>query len=96
MVQKTYFKTKDYCKVKFTIKPETAETVEILGLNSDWSNAVTMKKKKDGSFSIDINLPKDSRQEFKYLINREEWLNEPEADSETPNIFGSTNSIITT
>lgn len=94
MVQKTYFKTKDYCKVKFTVKPEEADTVEILGLNSDWSNAVTMNKKKDGSFSIDINLPKDSKHEFKYLVDRKEWVNEPEADSEAPNTFGGTNSII--
>jgi hypothetical protein len=32
MVQKTYFKTKDYCKVKFAVNIENAETVEILGL----------------------------------------------------------------
>ena len=38
MLQKTYYKTKDYCKVKFSFKPELAETVEILGLNSDWQN----------------------------------------------------------
>jgi hypothetical protein len=31
MVQKTYFKTKDYCKVKFSFNVENAETIEILG-----------------------------------------------------------------
>ena len=51
MIQKTYFKTKDYYKVKFSFTPENAETVEILGLNSDWENAVVLKKKKDGSFT---------------------------------------------
>ncbi|MCC6289886.1 MAG: isoamylase early set domain-containing protein [Chitinophagaceae bacterium] len=95
MVQKTYFKTKDYCKVKFAFKPESAETVEILGLNSDWENSVVMSRKKDGSFSVDVTLPKDSKHEFKYLINEKEWLNEPEADGETPNQYGSTNSFIT-
>ncbi|MGN6435004.1 MAG: isoamylase early set domain-containing protein [Agriterribacter sp.] len=95
MVQKTYFKTKDYCKVKFSFKPENAETVEILGLNSDWQHSVIMSRKKDGTFSADVNLPKDSQHEFKYLVNEKEWLNEPEADSEIPNIYGSTNSIIT-
>ena len=60
MLQKTYYKTKDYCKVKFSFKPELAETVEILGLNSDLENAVIMAKKKDGSFSAEVNLPKDS------------------------------------
>ena len=95
MVQKTYFKTKDYCKVKFSFKVENAETVEILGLNNDWKNSVIMSRKKDGSFNADVNLPKDSKHEFKYLVNETLWLNEPEADSVLPNEFGGTNSVIT-
>jgi len=95
MVQKTYYKTKDYCKVKFSFKVEDAETIEILGLNSDWENAVIMSKKKDGTFSVDVNLPKDSTHEFKYLVNEKEWINEPEADTVAPNVYGGTNSVIT-
>jgi len=94
MVQKTYFKTKDYCKVKFSFQPENAETVEILGLNSDWENSVIMSKKKDGSFTADVSLPKNSKHEFKYLINATEWLNEPEADAQEPNASGGINSVI--
>ena len=94
MVQKTYFKTKDYCKVKFSFKVEDAETVEILGLNSDWENSILMSKKKDGSFSADVNLPKETRHEFKYLVNETIWLNEPAADSEAPNVYGGSNSVI--
>lgn len=94
MVQKTYFKTKDYCKVKFSFTPEHAETVEILGLNSDWENAVVMSKKKDGSFTSEISLPKNSQHEFKYRVNENEWFNEPEADSQASDGFGSVNSII--
>jgi hypothetical protein len=94
MVQKTYFKTKDYCKVKFTYNHENAETVEILGLNSDWENAVLMSKKKDGTFTCDVSLPKNTQHEFKYLVNETLWLNEPDADSENPNIFGGSNSVI--
>lgn len=94
MVQKTYYKTKDYCKVKFSFNVEEAETVEILGLNSDWERSVVMSKKKDGSFIADVNLPKESRHEFKYLVNETLWLNEPEADSEAPNVYGGSNSVI--
>jgi hypothetical protein len=94
MIQKTYFKTKDYCKVKFTFKDESAETVEILGLNSDWQNAIIMSKKKDGSFTCDVSLPKNTQHEFKYRVNEELWLNEPEADSQSPNAFGGSNSVI--
>ena len=95
MIQKTYFKTKDYCKVKFSFSIENAETIEILGLNSDWENSVVMSKKKDGSFSCDISLPKDSQHEFKYRVNATEWVNDPEADSQNPNIYGGSNSVIT-
>ncbi len=94
MIQKTYFKTKDYCKVKFSFSPENAETVEILGLNSDWETPIGMKKKKDGSFNCDVSLPKDSRHEFKYRVNTSEWLNDPEADTEQPNVYGGSNSVI--
>jgi hypothetical protein len=94
MILKTYYKTKDYCKVKFSFKVENAETVEILGLNRDWQNSIIMSKKKDGSFSADVTLPKDSKHQFKYRVNENEWLNEPEADSQEPNEFGGSNSVI--
>jgi hypothetical protein len=94
MIQKTYFKKKDYCKVKFTFKIENAETVEILGLNSDWNNSIIMSRKKDGSFSCDVSLPKNTEHEFKYRVNAKEWIHEPEADRLKTNEFGSMNSII--
>lgn len=96
MVQKTYFKTKDYCKVKFVLTPENAETVEILGLKNDWENSILMKKKKDGSFTCDVSLPKDSRHEFKYLVNETEWISDLEADALEQNAFGSHNSVLIT
>jgi hypothetical protein len=73
MLQKTYYKTKNYCKVKFIMAPSDAKVVEIRGLNSDWENSIIMSKKKDGSFSADVNLPKESSHEFKYLINNIAW-----------------------
>lgn len=98
MVQKTYYKTKDYCKVKFSFKPENADasisSVEILGLNSVWQHSVVMAKKKDGSFSADVNLPRQTKHEFKYLVNEALWLNEPEADSEAPDMYGGANPVI--
>jgi len=94
MLQKTYYKTKDYCKVKFSFKPELAETVEILGLNSDWQHSIIMSKKKDGTFNAEVNLPKDSKHEFKYRIDNAQWVNDPEADSQVPNVFGGSNSVV--
>jgi 1,4-alpha-glucan branching enzyme len=94
MILKTYYKTKDYCKVKFSLKDDNAETVQIRGLNSDWQKSIEMARKKDGSFTADVTLPKDSKHQFKYLVNETNWLNEPEADSQEPNEFGGSNSVI--
>jgi len=94
MILKTYYKTKDYCKVKFSFTDDNAETVQIRGLNSDWQKSVLMAKKKDGSFAADVTLPKDSKHQFKYVVNETLWLNEPEADSQEPNEFGGSNSVI--
>jgi hypothetical protein len=94
MLQKTYFKTKDYCKVKFTYNNGDAETVEILGLNSDWDNPIAMSKKKDGTFIAEVSLPKNTEHEFRYRVNGTEWINEPEADAENLNPFGVHNSVL--
>ncbi|MDX5418772.1 MAG: isoamylase early set domain-containing protein [Hymenobacteraceae bacterium] len=94
MIQKTYLKTKDQCKVKFTISLENAERVEIMGLNDDWSTPAVMSRKKSGIFECVQTLPKNSQHEFKYLVNGTEWRNDPDADGETPNAYGGTNSLL--
>jgi 1,4-alpha-glucan branching enzyme len=93
MIQTTYLKTKKACKVKFTYKDDKAEKVELLGLNNDWNTPIVLAKKKDGSFSAEVSLPIGTKQEFKYLVNGTEWVNEPEAE-ESENEFGSTNSLL--
>lgn len=94
MLQKTFVKSKNAYKVKFTLKPTNAKLVEILGLNNDWDNPIVLSKKKDGSFSGEVSLAKDSRHEFKYRIDQSEWLIEEDADDQEPNDFGSTNSVL--
>lgn len=94
MLQKTYVKTKDLWKVKFIYNQDHAETVELLGLNSDWENSILLSKKKDGTFYTEVTLPKNSQHEFKYRVNRTEWVEEPEADEQSVNAFGSVNSVL--
>lgn len=95
MIQKTLYKTKDYAKVKFTLDATNARSVELLGLNSNWQKGINMTKRKDGVFQTEVNLPKNTSHEFKYLIDKNEWQNDPAADQEVPNVFGGTNSLVT-
>ena len=94
MIEKKYYKTKDYVKVKFTLNTE-AKKVDILGLNNEWKKGVAMTKKKEGIFSAELNLPKESSHEFRYFVDKKIWLNDEQADAETANIFGTTNSVVT-
>jgi 1,4-alpha-glucan branching enzyme len=93
MIEKKYFKIKDYVKVKFSVATN-GEKVEIVGLNNDWENALLMTKKKDGIFSAEVNLPKDSTHEFKYLVDTKTWLNDAETEAQVANVFGTTNSLV--
>lgn len=94
MIQKTYLKTKDQCKVKFTLNLPDAETVEILGLNGDWNTPIRMNKKKGGMFESVQTLQRNTQHEFKYLVNGTDWRNDPDADGETPNDYGGTNALL--
>ena len=91
MIETKYFKTKDDCKVNFSISTE-AKKVEILGLNGDWKKGLSLTKKKDGSFAIEVNLPKASQHEFKFLADKKNWLTDTEAGT-ISNAFGTTNNI---
>lgn len=93
MIEKKYYKTKDYVKVKFTLNAE-AKKVDILGLNNEWKKGVSMTKKKEGVFSAELNLPKETSHEFKYLLDKKVWLNDEQADAETANVFGTLNSVL--
>lgn len=92
MIEIKHYKTKDYSKVKFNIEVE-AKKVEILGLNGDWKKGQLMSKKKDGSFSLELNLPNSSYHEFKYLVDKKNWISDPATDS-TKNVFGTENSVL--
>ncbi len=92
MIEKKYFKTKDYCKVKFSLDVE-AKKIDILGLNGEWKKGIAMTKRKDGSFTVDVNLLKDTQHEFKYLVDKKHWINDPETVS-TLNVFGTSNSVL--
>jgi len=93
MIEKKYYKTKAYCKVKFMVEA-AAKKVEIFGLNNDWKKGIAMTKKKDGNFSLEMNIDKGSQHEFKYLVDKKNWLKDTKADGEVPNVYGTTNSLV--
>lgn len=98
MLTKSFLKSKPECKVTFSV-PATmqAETVHLTGEFNDWSKTShPMKKAKDGSFSLVVNLPVGQQFQFRYLINNDEYHNEPEADGFVNSGQNSENSVVST
>ncbi|MCY4069669.1 MAG: isoamylase early set domain-containing protein [Chloroflexi bacterium] len=96
MLKKKYLKSKDICKVTFYTAPElTAESVALVGEFNNWSESATpMTALKNGRFKATVDLPRNKRYQFRYLINECEWDNDWEADRYVPNPFSGDNSVV--
>lgn len=84
--------TKKGIKVTFELDKPEADVVEIVGAWNGWEPE-TMKKFKNGKHKLALDLPEGEHQ-FRYLVDRAEWENEPEADKLIANGHGSQNSVI--
>ncbi|MCF8241816.1 MAG: isoamylase early set domain-containing protein [Melioribacteraceae bacterium] len=97
-IVKKPLKSKPVCKVTFKI-PNTevkeAGQISLIGEFNEWNPTVhQMKKLKDGSFSITLDLEKDKKYQFRYLLDGKYYLNDDESDDFVLNPFGSENSLI--
>ena len=91
-MKKRFLKTRPVCKVTFELPSEAALSagkVALAGEFNDWDTEGTlMKRRKDGSFSITIDLPARREYQFKYLIDGGRWENDWAADKYQPNNLG--------
>ena len=96
MLKKLYFKTKDTCKVTFRVSEAVqADTVFLVGDFNGWNEQTTpMKRQKDGSFMIALELKKGKEYQFRYLVDGSEWHNDWQADRYAPNPFSGDNSVV--
>ncbi len=98
-MKKRFLKTRPVCKVTFELPPQAvngARKVALVGDFNNWDSASSqMKRRKDGSFSLTIDLPVNSEYQFKYLIDDDRWENDWAADKYLSNNFGDCeNSIV--
>ncbi len=72
-------------KISVTFKHEghaEAEIVEVVGDFNEWTGGThVMKKRKDGTWSVTLRLPRRGTYEFRYLADGEEWFTEEEGAS---------------
>ena len=98
-IKKKYLKSKNVCKVTFTL-PGTvagdAEDVCIVGDFNNWDfQSSPMRKLRNGDYRIDMDLYPGSEYQFRYLINGSRWENAWNADKYVKTPYGDAdNSVI--
>ncbi|HMN29355.1 MAG TPA: isoamylase early set domain-containing protein [Caldilineaceae bacterium] len=71
-----------------------ADQIEVVGDFNGWHlEATPMQQDHEGIWHAVVDLPQNSRHEFRYLVNRE-WMTDYHADGYVANHFGSDNSVV--
>ena len=72
------------------------KTAKIVGEFNNWSfTANPMKRLKNGAFTATLDLEKGKAYQFRYVLDKNRWENETEADKFVPSPYGdSENSVI--
>ena len=99
-LKKKPLKSKPVCKVTFVLSKEQARgagNVQVVGEFNNWEiGGSPMRRQKDGSFTTTLDLPSGREYQFRYLIDGEVWISDPEADKYAFSPFGDCeNSVVT-
>jgi len=80
-ISKQYLKSKPVCKVTFSVPAEDASQVAVVGSFNEWNTeAVQLKKLKNGTFKGTVDLEKDNSYEFRYVVDGI-YVNDDQADA---------------
>lgn len=83
-LRKRYLKSKPICKVTFTVPKDlanSAKSIHLVGEFNQWDASKNpLKKTSRGYFSTTIDLHKGKAYQFRYLIDHDNWINDPRAD----------------
>jgi len=95
MLKKNYTKSGNSCRVTFKYSnEENAASAVLAGDFNNWSlEAHPLKKLKNGSFSTTISLKPGYSYCFRYVLDGNVWVNDPDADQYAPNDYGEENSV---
>lgn len=100
-LKKSFSKDGKKCTVTFSVSPEAAINVSKINLVGDfnsWSSTDTpLKKAKDGSFSVKVELDANREYQFRYLLDGTRWENDWKADKYIPAPYSNAdNSVVVT
>jgi len=93
-------KSRPVCKVTFSMpsnKVNGADSVVLSGEFNGWSlETHPLKRKRDGTYAITLDLEPNQQYQFRYVIDGQRWENDDAADAYVPNDLGTENSVLRT
>jgi hypothetical protein len=97
MLKKRRFKKENVVKVTFVLPPQVeAGKVALAGEFTDWEPSQPLRRQKDGTWRTTVDLEPGREYQFRYVVDGERWINDPEADRYAPNPHGEQNSVVVT
>lgn len=88
-IKKQYLKSKPICKVTFSVPAKEAKQVAVVGNFNDWNtDAMALKKLKNGTFKGTVDLEKDNSYEFRYVVDGQ-YINDEQADAYAWNAYAN-------
>src|SRR5574341_388128 len=98
MLQKQYSPDGAVCRVTFVLTDSVnARTACVVGEFNQWRpNATLMIQLENGTWVADVNLEAGREYQYRFLVNGDIWLNDPNADRYVSHIYGGENSVVVT
>ncbi len=95
-MKKAYSKTGRSCRVTFELPAQfNAQAAALCGEFNEWDPVQhPLKRRRDGSFSLTVSLKPGREYRYRYLLDGEQWENDPAADNYVPNVFGTEDSVV--
>ena len=98
-IQKKILKSKPVCKVTFIMPKEAVESAKTVHITGDFNNwekkSSPLKRLKNGTFKITIDLPLGQEYQYRYLVDNNIWQNDWDADKYVPSPYCDTeNSVV--
>lgn len=91
-ITKKYLKSRPICRVTFSIVAKDAEKVGLVGSFNEWI-PTPLKKFKNGSFKVTVDLNAHNSYEFRYIVDGA-YVNDEAADHYVWNDFAAANNSI--
>jgi len=79
----------------FVFHDDSAHSVSVAGDFNEWSEVATpLKRNESGLWSTEIKMQRTGRCEYKFIINGQHWLEDPNNGMKAPDNYGGLNSVL--